>query len=60
MFRKWFIWVLSLVLANIIIYQALAFIQWNWNFNTWHWFARLILVLMYLGTFSNFVKEIKK
>jgi len=49
-----------LVLAKLIIYQALAFIQWNWDFDTWHWFARLILVLMYIGTFSNFVKEIKK
>lgn len=59
MFRQWFILILSLAIANILIYQALAFIQWDWNFNSWHWLARTMLVLMYLGTLSNFTKSVK-
>lgn len=60
MFKKWFILVLSLIVANILTYQVLAFIQWDWNFDSWHWFARTVLILIGLGTIGDFIKKLKE
>jgi hypothetical protein len=59
MFRKWFIVAISILLANLISYQFLAFIQWNWEFSTWSWVARMVLVFTILGSFNFLVKQLK-
>jgi hypothetical protein len=59
MLRKWFIITISVLIANFMNYQILSFILWNWDFETWHWFARLILGLMLIGSFNYVVKELK-
>lgn len=53
------LFVLSSVLATIAWYQIIAIIQWNWQFQTWHWACRLILIVFSIAAISKYAKEFK-
>lgn len=54
-----FLFILSSVLACTAWYQIISLIQWNWQFQTWHWVSRLLLILFSLGAITKYLKEFK-
>lgn len=58
MIKQWVTLLLQLVMTNMIIYHGVAFVIWNWEFSTWHWIARAVVILLGIRTLDNFIKSI--
>lgn len=52
---------LNIIALNVIWYLLLSFLMWNIDISSWSWFARLVYLVLCIGTLMyDDEKKLKK